>query len=151
MRNSSSPPKTPVLAQARAEGASGSDTRPFCLGDPYLFPEAGEGCTLGLFSGHGTVLQDTSCAILLMRWAIPLGYFQESGSGLTLLISGEAGKLETAEHPDPGSPQVGQEQQDGSAAENREQRDAHPALAALIITRGTRTQPSLRSRADTGV
>lgn len=115
--------------------------------------------------------------MLLMRWAIPLGYFQESGSGLTLLISGEAGKLETAERPDPGSPQVGQDQQDGSAAESGEQRDAHPAPAALPRTvtqvrttarrgtyfsgtlpagsshntRGTRTQPFLRSRAYTGV
>ena len=132
MCNSSSPFKAPPWAWA--EGASGSGTQPFWLGDAYLFPETGESRTLWLFSGHGTTLQDTCCAILLMHGAISLGYFRESGSRLTLLISGEAGKPETPEHPDPSSPQAGQGQQDGSAAVSGEQRETHPAPATLPHT-----------------
>lgn len=97
-------PKAALVAWAGAEGASGSGTQPFWLGNGYLSPEAVESSTLWLFSGHGTTLQDTRCAILLMHWAISPGCFQESSSRLTLLISGETGKPETPEHLDGAGP-----------------------------------------------
>lgn len=63
-----SPPReAPLLAGAGPEGTSGSSTQPF-----WLFPEAGESCTLWLSSGHGTMLQDTC------NPAYVLGYFIES-------------------------------------------------------------------------
>lgn len=162
-----SPPKAALVAWAGAEGASGSGTQPFWLGNGYLSPEAGESSTLWLFSGHGTTLQDTRCAILLMHWAISPGCFQESGSGLTLLISGEAGKPKTPEHLDGAGPAGWQRCRERgnsqalvpAAAALPPRTVTQPSegrvsvlpclLAALLILRGTRMQPFLRNRADT--
>lgn len=151
---------------AWAEGASGGSTQPLWLGDTELFPEAGERCTLWLFSGHRTVLEGTRCANLLMHWATSPGDFQEGGSRLTVLIPGEAGKPETPEQPDPSSPAGSRELRDPHLAPATYHRQGHgraqqPSaghisvlpclLAALLVIRGTRMQPFLRSQADISV
>lgn len=119
-----------------------------------------------LFSGHRTALEDVHCAILLMHWAISPGDFQAGTSRLTLLISGDAGKPDTPEQPDPSSPAGNRELQDPHLAPATHHRQGHgrkpqPSaghipvlpclLAALLVIRGARMQPILHSQADTSV
>lgn len=131
MCNSSSALKAPLMAWARPEGASGSSTQPFWLGD---VPRGWRKLYTAAFLWPWDHVTGHALCHLFTDWAISLGYFQVGGSRLTLLISGKAGKPEQPEHPDPGSPPVGQGGQDSGAAENGGQRGAHPAPATLPRT-----------------
>lgn len=75
-------------------------------------------------AAHMKKFQDIQCAILPMHWSVSPGYFQKSGSRLTLLISGESGKPKTLEHLD-FSRTIGI----GVLQKAREQWGPHPAPA----------------------